>query len=362
MGAELSIPRPCTLLVLTAVTLGCSPSDPDPPVDETEPCADPIVARFTAQMDLGPWGWAAGVGSYGLVRGRCMNDPEVAGPIQAWLDDALAEPLTPTHVNHGMLAWALLDAEGIDFDPAIALAVAEYLAYEHPTIPDNGALVHAGDQVWVDTMFMAAPLLARVGVREGEPDLIEAAVTQILAHAELLQDPDTGLFFHAWDYSDAQEGLIDPNLARARWGRGNAWAALGAAEVLRAIPPDTERWAELEAVLATQLEAVLALQDSAGGWHTLLDDPGTYLESSATAGLALGLAMAIDLGLVGAEHREAVAAARGYLDAQRTEAGGLLGTSSSTAASRELDKYGEIASDEPRLWGQGLYLALLGWE
>lgn len=346
--------------LLAALTLGCGTADP--PVDEAPPCADPIVAAFTAQMDLGPWGWAAGIGSYGLARSHCTAEPEVAAPLQTWLDDRLDSPLTPTHVNHGMLAWALLEAEGIDFDPAITLMVADYLAHEHPTIPHNGALIHAGDQVWVDTMFMAAPLLATVGAREGDESLIAAAVTQILAHAELLRDPENALFFHAWDHSDAQEGLIHPNLAQARWGRGNAWAALGAAEVLSLIPKSAPGRSEIEAVLASQLEAVLALQDSSGAWHTILDDSTTYLESSATAGLALALTKAIDLGIMGVEHRQAVAAARAYLDEQRTRDGALLGTSSSTAASRDIASYGEIPNDEPRLWGQGLYLALLGWE
>src|SRR5690606_25337066 len=99
------------------------------------------------------------------------------------------------------------------------------------------------------TMFMAAPLLATIGVREHEPIFVEAAVTQILAHAEPLQDPETDLFFHAWDQSDARAGMIEPSLARARWGRGNAWAALGADEVLSVIPLDTAGREHIEAVL-----------------------------------------------------------------------------------------------------------------
>jgi unsaturated rhamnogalacturonyl hydrolase len=342
------------LLALAAAMLACTPVEP---AVETKPCNE-TVARFTADMDFGVWGWGAGVASYGLVRGRCIDDPQVHARVDAWLDEALAEPLVPGHVNQAAPAWTLLDAEGLDFDPAIARDLAEYFAYEHPVIPDNGSLVHAGDQVWVDTMFMTAPLLAKVGSDEGDPALVEAAVTQILAHAALLQDPSSGLFFHAWDASDAQDGL-DPHMARAHWGRGTAWAALAAAEVLTVIPDDTQGREDIEAALVQQLEAVLALQDPSGAWHTILDDPNTYLESSATAGLALAIEMAIELGLLDVDRQPFADAARAYLEGQLSPDGALLGTSAGTAASREIASYAEIATDQPRLWGQGLYLALL---
>lgn len=35
------------------------------------------------------------------------------------------------------------------------------------------------------------------------------------------------------------------------------------------------------------------MQDESGLWHTLLDDPNSYLESSATAGFAYGILKAV---------------------------------------------------------------------
>jgi unsaturated rhamnogalacturonyl hydrolase len=39
-------------------------------------------------------------------------------------------------------------------------------------------------------------------------------------------------------------------------------------------------------VLNAQIAALAKCQDESGLWHTLLDDPGSYLEASATAGFA----------------------------------------------------------------------------
>jgi unsaturated rhamnogalacturonyl hydrolase len=345
-----------SVFVLAATMLACAPIEPAP---DLETCANVEVARFTAEMEFGVWGWGAGIANYGLVRGHCIDDPEVFAQVDAWLDEALAEPLTPNHVNQAAPAWALLDADGLGYDRTIARELADYFAYEHPTVPGNGALIHADDQVWVDTMFMTGPLLARVGVDDGDSVLVDAAVTQILAHSALLQDPGSGLYFHAWDFSDAQDGL-DPHLAAAHWGRGNAWAALAAAEVLTVIPDDAQGREDIEAALVEQLDAVIALQDPSGAWHTILDDPNTYLESSATAGFALAIEMAIELGLVDADRRSVADAARSYLETQLGSEGALYGTSAGTAASRDITNYAEIATDQPRLWGQGLYLALLG--
>ena len=55
-------------------------------------------------------------------------------------------------------------------------------------------------------------------------------------------------------------------------------------------------------VLDAQVAALAALQDSSGLWHTLLDDPSSYLEASATAGIAYGILKAVRKGYLTAEY------------------------------------------------------------
>ena len=50
-------------------------------------------------------------------------------------------------------------------------------------------------------------------------------------------------------------------------------------------------------VLEAQIDALLKLQAPSGAWHTLLDDPSSYEEMSATAGIGYGLMKAARIGI-----------------------------------------------------------------
>ena len=111
--------------------------------------------------------------------------------------------------------------------------------------------------------------------------------------------PHSGLWFHGWTFDGRH------NFARALWGRGNAWITLGILDLidLAEIPPPVRAF--LLGVLETQIAALLKLQAPSGAWRTLLDDPTSYEEISATAGFGYGLLKAARLGIGPAECREA---------------------------------------------------------
>ncbi len=62
-------------------------------------------------------------------------------------------------------------------------------------------------------------------------------------------------------------------------------------------------------VLDAQIAALAKCQDDSGLWHTLLDDPHSYLEASATAGFAYGILKAVRKRYVG-QHYAGVAEKR----------------------------------------------------
>ena len=71
----------------------------------------------------------------------------------------------------------------------------------------------------------------------------------------------------------------------------------------------------LVSALVAQIDALVKYQDQATGlWHTLLDDPESYLEASATAGFAYGILKSIRLRLIPKEDRY-VASAKKAVDA-----------------------------------------------
>ena len=124
------------------------------------------------------------------------------------------------------------------------------------------------------------------------------AERQVLVHLRYLADRDTGLWFHGWTFAGCH------NFARARWARGNSWAIAGPARLSRHRQAERRRpRCSCEGCIRRHAEALLAHQDASGGWRTLLDDPGSYLEASGSAGIAYGFLRGARLGLLGEAHR-----------------------------------------------------------
>jgi len=66
-----------------------------------------------------------------------------------------------------------------------------------PHGPEGGIDHWTGShQYWVDTLYMACPVLARSGRLENKPAYVDDAAQQFIVHARHLQDDKTGLFYH----------------------------------------------------------------------------------------------------------------------------------------------------------------------
>ena len=95
-------------------------------------------------------------------------------------------------------------------------------------------------------------------------------------------------------------------------------------------------------VLNAQIAALAKCQDESGLWHTLLDDPQSYLEASATAGFAYGILKAVRKRYVGQNYASvAEKAIRGIVQHISAE-GELLHTSFGTGMGHNLDFYRNI--------------------
>ena len=77
-------------------------------------------------------------------------------------------------------------------------------------------------------------------------------------------------------------------------------------------------------------------------WHTLLDDPTSYLEASATAGIAYGILKAVRLGYLGAEHAPVAEKAVRAIIANISDDGELQQVSFGTGMGPDLDFYRNI--------------------
>jgi unsaturated rhamnogalacturonyl hydrolase len=307
------------------------------------------------------WEWPQGVGLYGLVQLWLRHrDPALKTLLEDWYQRHLAGGLPALNINTTapMLALAMLWAETRDprWHPALE-DWANRLLRDAPRTREGGLQHDVSDKInpgelWDDTLFMAGLFLARYGQASGRSELVDEALRQFLVHTRYLSDPETGLWFHGWTFEGRH------NFARARWARGNAWITACILDLfeLATLPYSVRLY--LEGVLSAQVTALLPLQCASGAWRTLLDDPTSYEEISATAGFAYGLLKAARQGIGGPEWAaagwRAVAAVMANIDAQGT----VQNVSYGTRMGHDLQFYRDIPL-QPTGYGQALAILCL---
>ena len=215
--------------------------------------------------------------------------------------------------------------------------------YEMPRT-EHGGMQHVTlaeenhQQMWDDTLMMTVLPLAKIGKLLNRPEYVEEATYQFLLHVQNLMDRETGLWFHGWNY----EG--NHNFAQARWARGNSWLTIVIPDFLELVdlPENNAVRRYLVQVLESQVAALAKCQDDSGLWHTLLDDPHSYLEASATAGFAYGILKGIRKRYIGKQYAEVAEKAMKGIVKNISPEGELLQVSFGTGMGSNLDFYRQI--------------------
>ena len=108
------------------------------------------------------------------------------------------------------------------------------------------------------------------------------------------------------------------------------------------LPADDPIRRHLVEVLTVQVETLARLQDESGLWHTLLDDPDSYLEASATAGIAYGILKAVRKGYLDRSYQPVAEKAVRAVVANISDDGELQQVSFGTGMGPDLDFYRRI--------------------
>lgn len=188
---------------------------------------------------------------------------------------------------------------------------------EHHPRTAQGAFWHKkryASQLWLDGVYMGMPFLAHYSRAFEDGRSLDEVVNEFAATREHLRDPQTGLYYHAWDES-RRERWADPATGRSRffWGRGLGWFSMALVDVLDHIPDDDAAHREpLLAIVRELAPALIEARDAATGtWWQILDlpgAPGNYRESSASAMFSYFLAKAARRGYLPDAREQAVAA------------------------------------------------------
>ncbi len=309
-----------------------------------------LLVRWQTQTDAGQktmvlFDWPQGVALFALyLHARETGDASLHSYLYRWFDEWLQKGLPGKNINSmaPMLTLSFLYEDS--GNKRYLDACNEWLDYAMNDLPRTGEggfqhITIDSDnfaQLWDDTLYMTVLFVARMGKLLHRDDCVQESIRQFLVHIKYLQDPVTGLFFHGWTFAEKH------HFAGALWGRGNAWYTAGLVDYLELadIPGGVKMF--LVSTLERQAEALKAVQAENGMFHTLLDDPGSYQESSATAGFAYGILKAVRLGLLPEAYLETGEKAAAAVAARVLPSGEVAEVSAGTCLRMEKDYYRSI--------------------
>ncbi len=149
--------------------------------------------------------------------------------------------------------------------------------------PPNSSMSYKNKQAWTwcDALFMAPPLYAQLSSIKNDGKYLDFMDKEVKKTYNHLFDKSEKLFFRDDSYFDKTEA----NGEKVFWGRGNGWALAGIANILKALPANSEYRSYYEGIFRDLALSLIAIPDRQGGWHASLLDPDSYpaVETSATA-------------------------------------------------------------------------------
>ena len=345
------------------LTSSAAEQSPLPPLSKESLTSDRLIeladriAAYTWSAGLPQWSWGEGV--FMLAQTRYNESISKPMPIEIinWFEENHKNNFLSGHVNNiapGAAAARLFNAGALDTSVLCEKLLAWVQDSNSSTRASNGAIEHWPGGVWADTCYMVGTFLINYGIVKKDPHLIEESGRQLIAHAELLQNPTTHLFAH---------GSHRGETIWAYWGRANAWMALAAVEFLEAASQfecDSKVVETVRENLTTQLIALAELLPTYNVWDVLVDgqiENKGIVETSATAGIAAAFFRASELIPAKREVFLTVAwrslgGCLAYVDDQ----GVLTRTSAGTVLQLVPFGYSVIRNDRMQLWGQGLAL------
>lgn len=167
-----------------------------------------------------------------------------------------------------------LDSE----DYRLAKRAAEHIMNDIPRLDDGtiGRVNPIPLTIWADDMFMGAGILMRMAKAESVPHYEAEAIKQILQIDRYLSDDATGVYWHGYfGHSNKHSS--------SKWGRANGWTIMAKTDALLALDPSHPDYSRLLAAFRKHANGLLKLQSEEGRWHQVLDNPNTYLETSASS-------------------------------------------------------------------------------
>jgi unsaturated rhamnogalacturonyl hydrolase len=283
------------------------------------------MKRFPTAQDLGSWGYAKSLYLYGqYLVWRRTGDERYLQYIKNWVDshvdnegnvfntdkDGKITAIGFTNLDSMLPGNLLLLLHKETKEPKYKLA-ADRIRKKFDTYKrtNDSGFWHAESknrewQLWADGVFMSMPFLVRYGKLYGDSTYAnDEATKQLVIYASHLNDPQTGLMFHAYDESGASV-WADPKTKHSAefWCRAIGWFGMTLIEVLEILPKDHPRRPQLIAQVRQLAKAYTDFQDTKTGlWYQIVDKghlPDNWLETSSSSMYTYMISMAVKRGYI----------------------------------------------------------------
>lgn len=291
-----------------------------------------VVSTIPEPLDYSDWRYFTGTFLDALLAvGRTFEGLDYADYVDRHLDSFLAhrDAVARERAVFGLresafghyFRFALLDDMGMQTvpfverlrrgagtaaDSALVRRVVDHVVDDARRLPDGTFARLNPDSltVWADDLFMGTVVLIRAADVLGRPALLDEAARQALLMHEKLYHPETGLYWHGW-FDRTQSP------SSSKWARANGWTMMAKTELLQALPEDHPLYDDVLQVFRAHAAGLVRAQAADGRWHQVLDNPATYLETSATAMFVRAFAEGVRQGWLPEEPYRA-AAERGW--------------------------------------------------
>lgn len=169
----------------------------------------------------------------------------------------------------------------------------------------SGSFWHKGiypDQIWLDGLYMASPFYLQYSKELGKGQAYHDIIRQFANARAFLYDHTAHLYIHGYDERKRQF-WADPDTGRSAnfWSRAEGWYLMALADCCGIMPARETGRRYLAELWKEAMDGMLRYQDKESGLFfqltALKDQPGNYLETSASAMTAYSLMKGYELGV-----------------------------------------------------------------
>ncbi len=208
------------------------------------------------------------------------------------------------HINNGKLVLLLYKITQKEKYLKAARLLREQLR-THPRTSEGG-FWHKKiypSQMWLDGLYMGAPFYAEYASLVHEDTAFNDVANQFIWMESHARDTKTGLLYHAWDESKAQQWANkETGTSPLFWARAMGWYATALVDALDWFPADHPKRKDLVAILNRLVNAIEKVQDPKTGlWYDVLNYSGpgkekNYFEASASSQYVYAIAKGVRKG------------------------------------------------------------------